>query len=266
MDRLNVEVRLRSEDRSPASMGWVIGSVERRYLTTLLPLSPRLALKGQSLDGERLILSVENAHELEIELELLNRWLFGLGVWSRWRDERLALWVSDWSRALGTIERSAARFWGVWTEGAHCNGYVCNPSGRPERLWIARRAASRPVDPGLLDNLIGCGVAATESPQDAMLRESWEEAGLQPECLRGIRAAAVRDVIRVTEGDGLHRQRIHIFDLALDRQLTPVNQDGEVDSFSLMSIGAVIRALAAGQFAADAAFVTRDFLVRHGLD
>jgi 8-oxo-dGTP pyrophosphatase MutT (NUDIX family) len=217
-----------------------------------------------ALQGECLRLVVEDVFALEFELEQINRRLFGAGVWSRWRGERLALHASDWGRTLGAIERSAARFWGVWTMGAHCNGYVCHHSGRPQALWIARRSTSRPVDPGRLDNLVGCGVAAAETPEEALRRECWEEAGLQAESLDTIRQASICDVIRLTEAGGLHRQRIHIFDVALDPQWMPVNQDGEVDGFSLMSIDAVIQALGRDEFAADAAVVTWDFLGRLG--
>lgn len=253
MSRLDFAVRLLQEDPTYR----VVGSVDRMHLAGLMPLSSGLTLAEGCLR-----FTAKDALDLERELDRLNRLLHGAGVWTHWRDERLTLWMEDWSRALGSIERSAARFWGVWTSGAHCNGYVCDKQGRPQGLWIARRSASRPVDPGRLDNLIGCGVQATETAEVALRREAWEEAGLRPESLSEIRQTSIRDVIRPTGSGGLHRQRIHIFDMELDRQWNPVNQDGEVESFSLMPIKAVVQALGRGEFAADAALVTQDFLAR----
>ena len=113
-----------------------------------------------------------------------------------------------------SIERAAARFWGSLTLGAHCNGFVADTSGRPSRLWIARRSFSKATDPGKLDNLVGGGVPAGQSPRDTVVREAWEEAGLtsaQLQCLaRGRVVKLLRDI-----PEELQREWIHVYDLAL---------------------------------------------------
>ena len=75
------------------------------------------------------------------------------------------------------MERAAARFWGSLTLGAHCNGWVAGPGGRAAMLWIGRRAPHKATDPGRLDNLVGGGVPDGQSPDEALWREGWEEAG-----------------------------------------------------------------------------------------
>ncbi len=86
----------------------------------------------------------------------------------------------------GTIERASSRFWGTLTWGAHCNGYVADAAGRPTHLWIARRADTKPTDPGRLDNLIGGGVPRGQSAREAVVREGWEESGLEAAQMAGL--------------------------------------------------------------------------------
>jgi 8-oxo-dGTP pyrophosphatase MutT (NUDIX family) len=79
-----------------------------------------------------------------------------------------------------------------------------------------------------MDNMVGGGVAAGESIELARARESWEEAGLSSEVLAGAQPVAClwaeRQVAR-----GLHREWLHVFDLWLEPEKVPCNQDGEVE-------------------------------------
>ena len=57
------------------------------------------------------------------------------------------------------------------------------------------------TDPGLLDNLIGGGVPHGQTPAETLLREGWEEAGLLPHQMSGLRAGHVLRVARdIPEG------------------------------------------------------------------
>lgn len=78
------------------------------------------------------------------------------------------------------MERAAARFRGTTTVAAHLTGWVANIHGHLAELWIARRAMTKTTDPGRLDNLVGGGVAAGKSPDDALVLEAREGAGLEP--------------------------------------------------------------------------------------
>ena len=255
------------------------GSVARCHLTALAAWPQALAVTGQAV-----VLRLP-ADERTAFLALVNRQLQAAGLLPAWRDETyplLALQEATMDRAAGaatgagtasppgpplllaSLERAASRFWGTLTFGAHCNGYVTGPDGRPSHLWIARRARDKAVDPGRLDNLIGGGVPLGQTPAMTLVREGWEEAGLLPAQMAGIqpgrRFAVLRDV-----AEGLQREQVSVYDLALPAGLTPRNQDGEVDSFMLMPLDRALAHAAAGDMTVDASLATLDFALRHRL-
>ena len=120
------------------------------------------------------------------------------------------------------------------------------------------------TDPGLFDNLVGGGVAAGQTPFEALSREGFEEAGLPREVMATAQPGRVLRLQRdIAEGHQL--EDLHADDLALPAGLQPQNHDGEVAGFQLLPV-AQAHALAAGStMAVDAALVTLDFLLRHRL-
>ncbi len=46
------------------------------------------------------------------------------------------------------------------------------------RMWLARRSPAKAIDPGMLDNLVGGGIAAGQSVAATVVKEAWEEAGI----------------------------------------------------------------------------------------
>lgn len=186
------------------------------------------------------------------------------GLIVAWRDEAFPLFTVHGAATGVSIERAAARFWGSLTLGAHCNGYVADDRGRPARLWIARRSHTKATDPGKLDNLVGGGVPAGQSPRDTVIREAWEEAGLVPPQLQGlVRGRVIRLLRDIPEG--LQREWIHVYDLALPASVTPRNQDGEVAELALHALPQALALAATDSMTVDASLVTLDFALRHGL-
>ncbi len=186
------------------------------------------------------------------------------GLIAAWRDEPFPLFDVN-GRDLGvSMERAATRFWGTLTLGAHCNGYVAAAGGRPTHLWIARRAPTKPTDPNKLDNLIGGGVPAGQSPRDTVVREGWEEAGLQPAQMQGLERGRVLRLLRDIP-EGLQRDWIHVYDLALPAGTTPSNQDGEVAALALHDVAQALELAAGDAMTVDAALVTLDFALRQRL-
>jgi 8-oxo-dGTP pyrophosphatase MutT (NUDIX family) len=234
------------------------GSVARVHLDALARWPEALAL------AERSVTLTLPAPERSGFLAQANDWLREAGLIVAWRDETYPVLTLDGTVLLATFERAAARFWGTTTFGAHCNGYVVGSDGRPSHLWIARRADTKPTDPGLLDNLIGGGVPFGQSPLECLLREGWEEAGLAPAQMAGLQAGRRVRVARDI-AEGFQLEEVSAFDLALPAGLQPCNQDGEVQSHTLMPVVEALAYAAAGEMTVDASLVTLDFALRHAL-
>lgn len=193
----------------------------------------------------------------------INAALRARGLIKAWRDEPFALWNEDGELAA-VIERAASRFWGALTLGAHINGYVGDAAGRPTHLWIARRAWNKPTDPGRLDNLVGSGVPHGQTPRQAVCREAWEEAGLQPHELHGLVDGRVLE-LACDIPEGWQHEWLFVYDLALPAGREPQNQDGEVDEHRLLPIPEALQRAADGEMTTDAALATLDFALRHQL-
>jgi 8-oxo-dGTP pyrophosphatase MutT (NUDIX family) len=185
------------------------------------------------------------------------------GELTRWRNERYAVGPHD--APLLVIERAAARFFGIPTTAAHANGTTLRDGVRC--MWIARRSATKAIDPGQLDNLVGGGVAAGVSVFDTLVREAREEAGI-PEALARAARPAGNVAIRRMQPDGLHHDTIHVYDVDLPASFVPVNDDGEVAGFRLAT-PAIVAEIAGNTdgpdvMTADASLVVADWLIRVG--
>jgi 8-oxo-dGTP pyrophosphatase MutT (NUDIX family) len=187
------------------------------------------------------------------------------GVITGWRDElysiRRGLEQSD--VPLLTIERAAGRAFGITSHAVHVNGVVATDAG--PAMWIARRSLSKPIDPGMLDNMIGGGLAAGFSVRETLVKEAWEEAGLTPEQVTA--ASAGRQLrIRREVPEGLQAEVIFVHDLVLPLDVVPHNRDGEVSEFRRLPVSAVVALLReGGQITPDASLVILDWLDRRGI-
>jgi 8-oxo-dGTP pyrophosphatase MutT (NUDIX family) len=183
------------------------------------------------------------------------------GALTAWRDERYAVAARPGAAPSFEIERAAARYFGVHTFAAHCNGVV----GRPDhwRMWLARRSPVKPIDPGLLDNLVGGGIPAGATIADTLSREAWEEAGIAAHLAREAVQAGAID-IRRDQADGLQRETIYVHDLWLPSDFGPANQDGEAVEHRLCDPEEVLAVIAGDDVTADASLVIVDFVLRHG--
>lgn len=207
------------------------------------------------------------ADDASTALAEINARLRADGLVRAWRDETYPVLERAGEAPLALIERASSRFWGTLTFGAHCNGYVTDAvdtSGRPTRLWIARRALTKATDPGKLDNLVGGGVPHGQTPFETLLREGFEEAGLDEATMRRATPGRVIE-LRCDIAEGFMHEQLHTFDLALPGGLTPRNQDGEVGELHCWPVAEAIRRAAAGEMTVDAALVTLDFALRHRL-
>jgi 8-oxo-dGTP pyrophosphatase MutT (NUDIX family) len=180
------------------------------------------------------------------------------GWW--WRDEAFDVREVWDGPVLATIDRGALPYFGIMAEGVHLHGYVPGDGG--PRLWVARRAATKRLDPGLLDHLVAGGIPAGLGPLETLAKEAEEEAGLGPALLANARF--VEHVSYAIEREeGLRRDRLHVYELALPAEWRPEPRDGEVEAFELWPLPRVAEACAAGEFKFNVAPLVAAFLGRH---
>lgn len=235
----------------------VVGSVAAGELAALS------AFDELQVHDDGVVLAVA-PDERDAALARINAALRDAGRLRGWRDEPFPLYDPATLTVLAHFERAAARYWGTLTLGAHATGWVAGPDGRPAALWIAQRSFTKSTDPGLHDNLIGGGVPIGQTPEETLVREAWEEAGLDPALMAPRRPGRVLRTVRDIP-EGLQHELIHGWDIELPAGIVPRNQDGEVHAFRLLEVEAALALAATAAMTVDAALVTLDFAVRHAL-
>jgi 8-oxo-dGTP pyrophosphatase MutT (NUDIX family) len=197
-------------------------------------------------------------------VEDVARVLAGEGLLSAWRDERYAVAVEFGAAPLVDIERAAARYFGIRTYAVHINGLVRGSGG--VRMWLARRSPTKAIDPGLLDNLVGGGIATGYGVLDTLRKEAWEEAGIPADVAARARPQGSIDICR-PQPQGLQRETVFVYDLELDAAFRPANQDGEAVEHRQLTMAEAAELIADngdGAVTADASLVILDCLLRHG--
>ena len=197
-------------------------------------------------------------------VEDVTRVLAGEGLLSAWRDERYAVAVEFGAPPLVDIERAAARYFGIRTYAVHINGLVRGGGGL--RMWLARRSPTKAIDPGLLDNLVGGGIATGYGVLETLRKEAWEEAGIPADVAARARPQGSIDICR-PQPQGLQRETVFVYDLELDADFRPANQDGEAVEHRQLTMAEAAELIADngdGAVTADASLVILDCLLRHG--
>jgi 8-oxo-dGTP pyrophosphatase MutT (NUDIX family) len=159
---------------------------------------------------------------------------------------------------LGVIERAAVRPLGIATHAVHLVGRRADGA-----WWVQQRALDKATDPGLWDTLVGGLISAAESIRQTLERETWEEAGLRIEALRGV-ALLGRCTVRRPVTDGYMVEQLHLFEAVLPDDVEPVNQDGEVARFECLSEHALRQRLHDDAFTVEAALLLALALQRPG--
>jgi len=158
-----------------------------------------------------------------------------------WRNETYAIRNAFDDAPLAFIERAASPFFGTMTYGVNVNGIV-SLAGGETAMWLARRSLQKPIDPGLLDTLVGGGIGWGCSVPEALVKESWEESGIPAELARHALAGRCLHFLHEVPS-GTHAEQLFIYDLELPADFVPCNQDGEVSEHRLAGPAEVLQCL-----------------------
>ncbi len=219
--------------------------------------------------------------DLTSSLNQLAHAMRSAGLCGAWRNEQLAVKeladtdgfnvLPETSRnlqgtsmnapVLGTIERGAVRPLGIATHAVHLVGFV-SLQAQFSHMWVQQRAWSKPNDPGQYDTLMGGMVPAQNTLDEALARETWEEAGLMlsvlPALSYGGRVSLRRPAHEASHtmgGAGYMVENIDWFLAEVPVGLVPDNQDGEVDNFSLVDMETLLSTLYGQKFTTEASLV-----------
>lgn len=190
-----------------------------------------------------------------------------------WRDELFTIYYPTHIPYL-QVERAFSPLLGIVMYGIHVNGYIppeVSSTGEIQ-FWIPTRSKTKSTYPGMLDNTIGGGIGDNYGVLETVIKESYEEAGLESSFVE-TKSKAVSTVSYVfcdtdTEYDkdiGLIQPEVqYIYDLEFDNATVPVPVDNEAESFQLMSYKDVLQNINAGNFKPNCALIIIEFLIRHG--
>lgn len=196
------------------------------------------------------------------ELPALARTM-GEAGWFRLRGEMFDVRAGEDGAAITMLDRGAVPSFGIVSHGVHCNGLVERADGL--HVWVARRSATKLLDPGKLDHIVAGGVSAGMDADETMIKEAGEEAGVPPAL-----AASARRVGQLRydmeRPEGLRRDLIYCYDLVLPEDFVPLPSDGEVESFELWPVGQVLETVRrTDQFKFNVSLVLIDLFLRRGL-
>lgn len=197
-----------------------------------------------SMHQDRIYLTSIDAsyQELSDQVNLALRKIYnqdqsGFGYWC---NEMAPVAPEPGQSPLLEVERCAAAPLGIMTTGVHLNGFVRTRGAIS--MWVARRAYHIAAQPGRLDQIVGGFLPAGADPINQLIGEAREEAGIHAGMLKGV-VPAGRTQFCMKVPLGVKRGGCLVYDLELPTDFTPLNQDGEVDEFILMTSDEVISIL-----------------------
>jgi 8-oxo-dGTP pyrophosphatase MutT (NUDIX family) len=174
-----------------------------------------------------------------------------LGFTHVWRNEQLPVYDVR-GHQLGSIERAAVRSLGLRTRAVHLVGETSDG-----HFWVQQRALNKANDPGQWDTLMGGMVTAIDTPESALERETWEEAGFRLDELFSVTWGGVVHVHKPTSdgASGYISERIDWYRATVPNDREPKNQDGEVERFAKVPRESMIAGITAGKFTLEAGLV-----------
>ena len=195
--------------------------------------------------------------DVSASLDQLAHALNSANLGGAWRGEQLAV-HDQFGHLKGTIERAAVRPLGIATRAVHLAARTADG-----RHWVQQRSLTKSNNPGLWDTLMGGMVSSADTIQSALERETWEEAGLRLDQLTDLAHGgmlAIRQPAQDGKGAGYVVEDIDWFTCTVPDGVLPVNQDGEVAQFVLMTSDEVMSAMQRGEFTTEAALILAEVM------
>lgn len=236
-----------------------IGFVSRDNAQFLAAL-PRIF--DLSSDAVHVVASIEGVSALTSAFAEASDGLVRAGV-AKLRHEKFAV-TGGWGGALlFELDRGMIEFFGVRAYAVHLNGWRRGVDG-PE-FWIARRAMSKALAPGKLDNMVAGGIGAGYTAWETLIKEAGEEAGV-PEALAASARATGATRYRTEMAGGMRDEVLFLYDLQVPADFVPSNVDGEVEDFRILPVRQCLQLVSdTDEFMYDVNLVLIDFGLRHGL-
>merc|ERR1719347_873258 len=219
------------------------------------------------ISEEEIVLDINTVQERNDAIEKVLKDLRAKGAFlalKGWRDECYEIRGNFGEPPLFKMERSATPLFGVRQYGVHINGYVNHPE-HGLCLWLQRRSPNKPTWPNMLDSFVGGGLSEGNSVMVTAVKEAGEEANVPQELSsRGLRPAGSVSFMAKTDR-GIHPNTEFVFDLQLDADFQPSNNDGEVAGFQLTKASDLIGIICSQEFKSTSVPVVIDWMIRHGL-
>ncbi|RUS71469.1 hypothetical protein EGW08_020768 [Elysia chlorotica] len=184
-----------------------------------------------------------------------------IGSLRGWRDENYSVKPNFAEQPLLEVERSASGLFGLLEYGVHINGFTRSAKGEL-KMWIGRRSKTKQTFPDMLDNMCAGGLPAGMGVLECARKECQEEANVSDQLLDRLKPVGCISYFYEDER-GLQPESQFIFDLELPEDFTPVNTDGEMGSFQLLTMSEIQTEIVSGNFKPNCAAVCLDFLIRH---
>lgn len=184
------------------------------------------------------------------------------GVITHLHGEQYVATPTTREHGLLWLDRAAAPYFGIRAFGQHMNGYVVDDGEL--KLWLGRRSDDRVHFPGKLDNMVAGGLPANIGLQKNLLKECWEEAGIDSKLAAGARPVGAI-TYNMETAKGLKPDTLYCYDLQLPASFRPNCNDGEVAGFELLSVKDVMEIVRdSDEFKLNCNLVVIDFFIRHG--
>lgn len=253
--RQRLATSARAAHRQPEAAGRLPLFLAQRRIGSAAPEVARfLAAKGNAfrLEGGELRIAEDattGVGDFSTTLQTAALALRDAGLLHGWRGERQCVFDTA-GREAAHCERALLPLLGLQSRAVHINGLTSDGD-----FWLARRALSKSVDPGRLDNLAAGGIVAGEAIAETLLRELDEEAGVPAELARrAVPLGQIRSI--VPDGLAWRDELLFVHALVLPDRFIPFNRDGEVAEFMRLPPTAIARLLPGEELTPDAAAAT----------